>query len=1438
MKLNRILISIAAAFIFIGTHAQAADTDCTTLLKDRKWTRYTFSSPSTGNLQGAAFLPAAKNGIDGKDRIYIFKQRPASGDLPYGNSYDYYEPATDSWHQGRNLFDFAPQTHMGSASFGPEVISSYTVGGTTYHCTIPFVYVSGHAYLDAEGNIVDKSTAGAARHITCVALDLENERIVKVFSFPERADDCIIGYDFAGGRIWVIGYTLNTSIGISPYVIDEYRRIDMTDFLSANPTRWDYSSDSSIQPQTVELAPGGGTSSSYTIPSDGSPYCLRMQGGGPDADGIQRTLECGTVQDVFYHDNHLYIVTGRGSLYNRTEHVKIHCYYVAENQHDYDKTIVAPLHGESQGLVFDGTNIWMTLSGGNLGETGIYKYSPRNGDTSYDNLNFQEAQEVSPKTDPATYSITNGYELAWYLDQVYAGRTTINAVLANDIDMTGITLPTTYYIYDKTHKFESQYPFRGTFDGNHKTISNLSIGKTPFNNDGLFPWIVDATIKDFTVDGNITLTKADSNNSGTDVSNVGLIGTAEGNCTITGINLAEFGISNPSSLTTANVNYLIGNDQSTGGDRTTGNILPSDHTNGHIYNADGVCVATGDCDALYQPAALVSGVYQIKNAGNLIWFANAVNGSSAESSNAILVNDIDMKGSKYGEFIGINNYTGTFDGNGKTIRNFSMDKTDGSARTGMFKVASGSAVIKNFTIEGKRNIGGSQNMHGAVVGSLQGSAVIQDVISNVNLTSTSNLAILGGVVGAVESTSAVINRCTYSGTITVGSTIKEIGGVVGNLRGGKVTNCLFDGTIISDTGSSELNFGGIAGSTSTNAGSKIENCLVNGTFNVTNLNSDKCGVVFGYAATSLSFTNVYYVEVSGILAVGDSTVTDNQVKKVEAAWNEICDELDGDGNWEIKAEKAYPVPSKHTPKPHEHNYAANNGYCTNKGCDARRQPVEKNSEGYYEIANAGQFYSWVAKVNEDGEYSAKARLTADIDIDPLKITAVNETFSGIGANSTGKYYTGTFDGQGHTIKGVTHSNTGVTGAGFFNATASSAVLKDFTLEGEMTFNGLTNQYGAGSVVGLPKNTTIEGVTSKVKMTFVNCSSGARIYGGITGRADNCTINKVRYSGTMDLTASPVFADRIAGICGDTNSSSITNTLFDGKILVSATSGTIMVGGILARNNSGTTTIKNCLSVGSITLSAVNSNCGMIVGASGAVVSNSIYTTDGLTVNGVAATGYNATGTKKADTWWNVLSALNTFDGAQTNNWHQELYPVPGAGDPGLVVLNDSGDSMPSLTDVTRIIYSRDASYMHGYISVCLPFDLNASMLPDADCKFMIYKGTKLEDGIVSVMLEEVFSVAPGVPCFIKLSADAEGKDWNIDIEVSDKLVSSPVNPGGSEGMFGALNTLSTGAGYYKLNADGTALLKTTGGSHCYPYRAYIKAGSVATKAGSDTAMIE
>jgi len=1416
--LYRFSALVATLVLCASVSAFALDGDaCTTLLKNKKWSKASsqIGAGSKGNLQGSAFLPASLNGIDGKDRIYCFKQDSKKA----YNSYDYYEPSTGTWTIGSDQFTWGQPAHMGSVSFGPKVVESYTGSdGVTYTCHIPFAYASGHCFLDAQGNVVADGTAGATKYITSVVMDLENGRLVKLLAFPNRQDDCILAYDWGTpdaqgnyigkGCVWVIGYQQNV-VGMSPYVIDEYRNVDMTDFLAGNPTRWNYSD---ITPQTIVY--DNSSSSSFVVPQDGSPYCLRATVGGPDSDGIQKTLECGTVQDAFYHDNHLYVVTGRGTLYNRTEFVKVHCFYATEGGHDYDKTIVAPLHGESQGLVFDGTNIWMTLIGNNIGESGLYKLSPRaTGDMSYDNLNFQEPKRISGTDDndpAAVYSITNGYELGWFLMQVYAGRTQISCQLANDIDLMGITLPTTYYVYEKDgdngHKFEAQYAFRGSFDGNNHKISNLAINQTPFYNDGLFPYVIGATIQNVTVSGSITLTKADNNNGalGNDIENVGFIGNAEGECTITGVDVTDFAISNPSNLSVANVNELCGN--SNGKDYTIGNTFKKDHeTEGvHSYNENGICkYKHASEDGLYEPAKQdANDVYQIANAGNLIWFAKGVTaGTVSTSANAKLTANINLEGAKFGSFPMIGSaskvYTGTFDGNGKSIENFFLTVTANTS--GMFAAIGTNAVIKDFSLHGDMTVTNSTDKYfvGAVVGKADGNSLVQDVTSYVNITVDGRVRSgMGGVVGVtVANQTAVVNRCRYSGTITVaattsGTTAQGIGGVIGNHRCGTVKNCLFDGTIITtvdDTNSNaNLNVGGLCGATSDNGNAKFNNCFAHGTLEIQDNTYGHCGIFIGSAAGTTTVTNCYYTDNNVSVAKGSVLVSaagePQKVSKQSALTdNTILYKLQngevvttGYGNWTAGAEYPIPVVGPLVEKPaHTHSFDIT-GFC-DEGDGGMQKP--ETEDGYFKLVNRGNLWWFLNYVNgtlasddpDKGTHaSACAKLGKNIDME-------ENTWAGF------NNFAGKFDGQGHTISGFKASYTSGNKHGFFNntlgaSTTNMAEIRNLVMEGEVTLNG--NFAFTGAVLGsADQNTLVEDVTSKAT---INIKSGNERYvGGVVGclLKNTTSVNRCRYSGTTTVEVaykSPrSYRQGVGGIVGASRLGTVSNCIFDGKMISKTDNNN--VAGILGTASDGIRSyVKNCLSVGTFELVGNSSGlCGAIFGAchseqqGGSVTVSDCYacatgisdlvgtsqdyisktttervasTTADALVNGETCALLNA----NSGQWSQVLGyqvGLNKTSGspAQANPMPGTQYPVTvsdGNYTIGYLYLDDAGDAtpMPTVSD-GKTIKAKKISYKRA--------------------------GTYMTNGFVSVCMPFALdenSLPGGNACKVKLFAEVKTVD--------------------------------------------------------------------------------
>lgn len=239
----------------------------------------------------------------------------------------------------------------------------------------------------------------------------------------------------------------------------------------------------------------------------------------------------------------------------------------------------------------------------------------------------------------------------------------------------------------------------------------------------------------------------------------------------------------------------------------------SEKTNEHDFNEQGFCK---DCNG-YQPALWNNedNVYEISNAGQLMWFAGLVNGTlkdvaQNQSANAILKNDLDMSGIT--EYVPIGGttglyynsegtdkgYQGTFDGNGHVIKILSVTGSNTAQLTyGVFGTLSG--TVKHLGVENFTFTLGSQDCRaGGIVGQMLSGGLVEDCyVANSTITATGKVA--GGIAG-----------CNYAGTIKncftykVTVTATRSGGIVGDNRGdggaddrkGTIINCYTDASAI------------------------------------------------------------------------------------------------------------------------------------------------------------------------------------------------------------------------------------------------------------------------------------------------------------------------------------------------------------------------------------------------------------------------------------------------------------------------------------------------------------------------------------------------------------------------------------------------------------------------------------------------------------------
>ena len=208
----------------------------------------------------------------------------------------------------------------------------------------------------------------------------------------------------------------------------------------------------------------------------------------------------------------------------------------------------------------------------------------------------------------------------------------------------------------------------------------------------------------------------------------------------------------------------------------------------------------------------------------------------------IQTKNIDMNGVVNVTAIGddTNPFTGSFDGNGKTISNLYIDK-NGFSYQGFFGYINGSSVVKNVRLA-NCDIRGGQ-FTGSIVGRNNG--IVQNCSAMGYVTVSGDY--VGGVIGINYGT---VRNC-YSGIDTL-SNAYHIGGVVGSNEGSsaKVENCYATGSV---NGFERV--GGIVGN---NSGT-VQNCVA--------LNSDvlggaSVGRVVGYGGTDLK-NNYASVNISG-----------------------------------------------------------------------------------------------------------------------------------------------------------------------------------------------------------------------------------------------------------------------------------------------------------------------------------------------------------------------------------------------------------------------------------------------------------------------------------------------------------------------------------------------------------------------------------------------
>ena len=294
--------------------------------------------------------------------------------------------------------------------------------------------------------------------------------------------------------------------------------------------------------------------------------------------------------------------------------------------------------------------------------------------------------------------------------------------------------------------------------------------------------------------------------------------------------------------------------------------------------------------------------------------------------------------------------------------------------------------------------------------------------------------------------------------------------------------------------------------------------------------------------------------------------------------------------------------------------------------------------GSYTVTSADGLMN-VAELVNGGKTDINITLDKNIDLTGKDWTPIGTSFD----NS----YTGTFDGGGHTITGLTVT-TNDEYAGLFgylgNFGNAAGTVKNVVMDGiQITCNHRLGYAGgvAGFSWGTIENCSVSGSVSGTKC--VGGVVGAQKAGSITGCSSSATVK-----GTVD----------VGGVAGQTNSSAtLTACYATGNVIIEMDPKKNIAGGSLVGMNAGSSLLA-CYATGNVTStgsSTGNVHIGGFLGDNYTTVTACYWKN-----NHEQGIGYNnkVTEATKVDgtdvTWQKAVDAMNTALQTAGSKWRYEL----------------------------------------------------------------------------------------------------------------------------------------------------------------------------------------
>ena len=644
---------------------------------------------------------------------------------------------------------------------------------------------------------------------------------------------------------------------------------------------------------------------------------------------------------------------------------------------------------------------------------------------------------------------------------------------------------------------------------------------------------------------------------------------------------------------------------------------------------------------------------------------------------------------------------------------------------------------------------------------------------------------VGGVCGEnrfFTPTDSLITKCYNEGEI-VG--LGNVGGVCGQNNGGTVSDCYSTGAV-SSTNSGSPKVGGVCGH---NNSGTVSNCYSIGTVSDDNSTTAVLGAVCGN--NSGTITNCYYDnQIFTENAVGNDTGTCNEDAGMATAdfesgkvacalqgeqetniWGQSIDEAPIDTHPVLGGKRVYygyfscdvnvdpdytNIESNATERP-AHKYDEN-GFC--KVCGVY-EPALKNDSGVYEIGNAGQLYWFAGLVNGDKtvcDYdsssnpdgtrqnsSANAILTDNIVVNEGDIANYNgedtvswRTWTPIGNDSI--YYTGTFNGDNHTISGLYFNDDSQKNVGLFGRIAGAGT----TSISISNVHIINSYFKANNYVGGVFGYTCYANGYRAQKTIENCTNSGTVIGnsyvgGVCGYTSfNTTIKNCQNTGTVSGTG-----NNVGGVCGYNYEAKITNCSNTGAV-----SGSGNVGGVCAYNRYES--ITGCYNTGAVI--GTGDNVGGVCGEVSSGTITGCYNTG--TVSGSSYVG----GVSGCNEGYQTASIKNCYNKGAVSGKVDYVGGVSGCAANGI----ESIGSITNCYNTGTVSCESEDSTNVGDVSGCLAADKNATG-SITNCYYLVADGTVEEkDDFDGTTFKTAAEFASGEVAFL-LRATKEDKIWGQDL---------------------------------------------------------------------------